>query len=114
VAETVAGMRRYPAGEGELPDKKLAATASILQEIIEQNGDDLASLREKVLLTVGFAGVLRRAVLAAIRVDPLDVHDRGLRLTLPRSTGERMCSAVTVPFPYGGPSLCLVQALLRW
>lgn len=114
VAETFAGMRRDPADEGELPDKKLAATASILREIIEQNGDDPAGLRDKALLTVGFAGALRRAELAAIRVDHLDVGDRGLRLTLPRSKGERSRRAVPVPLPYGGTSLCPVRALLRW
>jgi len=114
VAETVAGMRRVAADEGELPDKKLAATASTLREIIERIGDDLARLRAKALLIAGFAGALRRAEPAAIRVKHLDVRDRRLRLTLPLSKGVRSVRAVTVPLSYGSTAPCPVRALQRW
>ncbi len=114
VSETVAGMRREAADKGEAPDKKLAATAGILHEIISLIGDDLAGLRDKALLTVGFAGAFRRAELAAIRVEHIEARDRGLRVTLPRSKGERGGKAVTVALPYGATALCPVRALRRW
>ena len=114
VSETVAGMRREAADKGEAPDKKLAATAAILHEIIGRIGDDLAGLRDRALLTVGFAGAFRRAELAAIRVEHIEARDRGLRVTLPRSKGERGGKAVTVALPYGMTALCPVRALRRW
>ena len=71
VAATLAGMHREAADAGELPAKKLAATADILRQILAGIPDDLAGLRDRALLLVGFAGALRRAELAAIRVERL-------------------------------------------
>ena len=114
VAETVSGMRRHAAEGGELPAKKLAATADILRQIIAEIPNDLPGLRDRALLLLGFAGALRRAELAAVRVEHLEPRDRGLRLTLPRSKGERAGRAVTVAIPYGNTELCPVRALRRW
>jgi integrase len=114
VAATLAGMHREAADAGELPAKKLAATADILRQILAGIPDDLAGLRDRALLLVGFAGALRRAELAAIRVEHLEASERGLRLTLPRSKGDRTSSGVTVAIPYGTTELCPVRALRRW
>ena len=95
VAETMAGIRRQAADRGELPGKKLAATAAILREILLHVPDDLPGLRDRALLLVGFAGALRRSELAAIHVEHLESRERGLRLTLPRSKGERAGKAVS-------------------
>ena len=51
---------------------KLAATVGILRQILAPIGDDLVGLRDRALLLVGFAGALRRAELAAIRVDHIE------------------------------------------
>ena len=114
VAATLAGMHREAADAGELPAKKLAATADILRQILAGIPDDLAGLRDRAMLLVGFAGALRRAELAAIRVEHLEATERGLRLTLPRSKGDRTGSGVTVAIPYGATELCPVRALRRW
>ena len=114
VAETVAGIRRHAADEGETPKKKLAATVELLRDIIALIPDDLRGLRDRALLLVGFAGALRRSELAAIRVEHLEQRDRGLQLTLPRSKGERDGKAVTVAIPFGSTALCPVRALRRW
>ena len=65
-------------------------------------------------MLVGFAGALRRSELAAIQIEHLEMRERGLRLTLPRSKGERTGKSVTVPIPYGTTELCPVRALRRW
>jgi site-specific recombinase XerC len=114
VAETMAGIHRTAADAGELPAKKLAATVDILREILSLIPEDLAGLRDRALLLIGFAGALRRAELAAIHVAHLEPRERGLRLTLPRSKGERAGKAVTVAIPYGATDLCPVRALRRW
>jgi hypothetical protein len=49
VAETMAGIHRTAADQGELPAKKLAATADILRQILAPVGDDLAGLRDRAL-----------------------------------------------------------------
>jgi site-specific recombinase XerC len=114
VAETMAGIHRSAADAGQLPAKKLAATADILRQIIALIPEDLAGLRDRALLLVGFAGALRRSELAAIHVAHLEPRERGLRLTLPRSKGERAGKTVTVAIPYGATALCPVRALRRW
>ena len=114
VAETMAGIHREAAGRGDMPAKKLAATADILREILLHVPSDLAGLRDRALLLVGFAGALRRSELAAIRVEHVESRERGLRLTLPRSKGERTGKAVTVAIPYGTTTLCPVRALRGW
>ena len=93
-----------PGARGELPAKKLAATAGILRQILAPIPDDLAGLRDRAL---------RRSELAAIRVEHLEAREGGLRLTLPRSKGERADKTVTVAIPYGAAALCPVRALRR-
>jgi hypothetical protein len=114
VSEAMAGMRRAAADAGQLPGKKLAATADILRQILAPIEADLAGLRDRALLLVGFAGALRRAELAAIRVEHLEPCERGLRLTLPHSKGERTGRGVTVALPYGTTELCPIRALRSW
>jgi integrase len=113
VAETVAGIRRDAARKGEAPEKKAAATSSIIRQMLAQIPDDLRGLRDKALILVAFAGALRRSELVAIRVERLEQTERGLRLTIPQSKGAQ-AAAVIVPLPYGETELCPVRALARW
>lgn len=55
-----------------VPAKKLAATV----ESLAPSGDDLAGLRGRALLLVGFAGALRRAELAAVYVEHIEPRVR--------------------------------------
>ncbi len=114
VAETLAGIRREAAIQREVPTKKTAATIQLLQEILAPIGDDLPGLRDRALLLVGFVGALRRSELAAIEVEHLEERERGLRLTLPRSKGDRESKGVTIALPYGVTRHCPVRALRRW
>jgi site-specific recombinase XerC len=113
VSETMAGISRQAARQGVVPRKKVAATATILRQILSPIPDDLRGLRDRALLLTGFAGALRRSELAAIRVEQLEKTERGLRLSLPQSKGSQT-EAVTVPLPYGHTELCPVRALAAW
>ena len=113
VSETMAGISRQAAREGVFPRKKVAATATILRQMLSPIPDDLRGLRDRALLLTGFAGALRRSELAAIRVEHLEKTERGLRLTLPQTKGSQT-EAVTVPLPYGHTELCPVRALAAW
>ena len=84
--------------------------AGILRRILAPIAADLAGLRDRALLLVGFSGALRRAELAAIPVEHLETCERGLRLTLLHSKGERTGRGVTVAIPYGSTEFCPVRA----
>lgn len=77
---------------------------------------DLAGLRDRVLLLVGFVGGLRRSELAAIDVEHLVPHERGLVLTVPRSkTNQRGDQADLVVLPSSTrPNRCPVRATEAW
>jgi site-specific recombinase XerC len=113
VSETMAGISREAARQGQTPRKKVAATATILRQILARIPDDLRGLRDRALLLTGFAGALRRSELATIRVEQLEKTERGLRLTLPQTKGAQT-EAATVPLPYGQTDLCPVRALAAW
>ena len=68
VSETLAGIQRDAARNGQLPRKKVAATVTILRRLLVPIPQDLRGLRDRALLLVGFAGALRRSELAAIRL----------------------------------------------
>lgn len=77
---------------------------------------DLAGLRDRALLLVGFWGALRRSELAAMTVDQLTDHKRGLVLALPRSkTNQRGEETELVVLPYANRrTRCPVTALRAW
>lgn len=77
---------------------------------------DLAGLRDRAMLLVGFWGALRRSELATMTVEQLSPHDRGLVLSLPRSkTNQRGEQAELVVLPYANRrARCPVTALRVW
>lgn len=108
VSETVVGAAR----KGELPNRKVVATATIVRQLLEPIQGDLRRPRDRALILVGFTDAQRRAELTAIRVEYLEIRERGLRLTLPRSKGER--AGCHVALPYGATELCPMRALRCW
>ena len=77
---------------------------------------DLAGLRDRALLLVGFVAALRRSELTALTVDAMAEHPNGLVLSIPRSktnqTGEQV---ELVVLPRGRmPDRCPVTALRAW
>jgi site-specific recombinase XerD len=77
---------------------------------------DLAGLRDRTLLLVGFFAALRRSELAALTVDQLTEHPNGLVLALPRSkTNQYGEAAELVVLPRAGhPERCPVTTLRAW
>ena len=78
---------------------------------------DLAGLRDRALLLVGFVAALRRSELAAAAVDDLAEHPNGLVLSIPRSktnqTGET-AELVVLPRGSSQPHRSPTAALDTW
>ncbi|MBJ7337241.1 site-specific integrase [Mycolicibacterium sp.] len=77
---------------------------------------DLAGLRDRALLLAGFVTALRRSELAALDVDHLAEHPRGLVATIGRSkTNQTGAQPELVVVPHGGnPLRCPVTTLRTW
>ena len=77
---------------------------------------DLAGLRDRALILVGFVAALRRSELADLRLEHLADHPNGHVLTLPRSkTNQTGQQAELVVLPRAGiTSRCPVTALRTW
>lgn len=77
---------------------------------------DLAGLRDRVLVLVGFVAALRRSELVAIDTDDLTEHPNGLVLSIKRSktnqTGGRP-ELVVLPRS-GNPTRCPVTTIHNW
>jgi len=86
VHETLRGIRRKI---GTRQCGKESATLDLIRKAIAQAEGSLAASRDRALLLVGFAGVLRRSELAALRVEDLHAHKRGITLELPTSKTDQ-------------------------
>jgi site-specific recombinase XerD len=77
---------------------------------------DLAGLRDRALLLIGFFAALRRSELSALTVDQVTEHPNGLVLTLPRSkTNQHGVHTELVVLPRAGHAArCPVTALRAW
>ncbi|MGH3934009.1 MAG: site-specific integrase [Pseudonocardiaceae bacterium] len=77
---------------------------------------DLAGLRDRALLLVGFFAALRRSELSALTVDQVSEHPNGLILALPRSkTNQHGERAELVVLPRAShPARCPITALGAW
>jgi integrase len=92
-----------------------ALTSEEVRRLIAGCGSDLAGLRDRALLLIGFAGALRRAELVGIDHEHLRFTDAGLTLTLPRSKTDPEGEGATLGIPrYGERDTCPVRALDAW
>jgi hypothetical protein len=113
IAEPVTCIPRDAAAKGQSPEKKVAATAAIIEQLHAPIQGDLRGKHDRAPLLVELACALRRSELVTIRVDRLEKTDRGLRLTIPQTKGSQT-ESVVVPLPYRQTELCPVRALNAW
>ena len=75
----------------------------------------IAGARDKALLLIGFAGSLRRSELAALRVEELTWHRKGITIRIPRSKTDQEGEGREVEILLGVHDLtCPVMALENW
>ena len=78
-------------------------------------GEDLAGLRDRAILTMGWMGAFRRSELVALTVEDVEPAGEGLVVQVRRSKGDQEGRGAKKVIPYAArPSLCAVRALAAW
>lgn len=76
---------------------------------------DLAGIRDKALLLIGFMGAFRRSELVAIDLQDLSFTKDGVIISVAKSKGDQEGQGEQVAIPYSAnPDLCAVIALKNW
>lgn len=111
--EVMSGIRRR-VGVGA-KQRKAALEGGHLRTVLAPLGASLADLRDRALLTVGWWGAFRRAVLASLHVRHLTEVPEGLLVTVERDKRDQEGRGHLVPLPFAAsPEVCPVRALRAW
>ena len=113
IAAVMTGIRRQ---HGSAQRQAAPATVDVVKAMAATCGEDLAGLRDRALLLLGFAGAFRRAELVALQVEDVteDAAAGGLRVTLRRSKGDQAGEGQVVGIARTGSATCPVAALALW
>ncbi len=112
VRKALAGIRRT---HGSAQEGKRAAITDDLRRMVATLEDDMAGLRDRALLLVGFAGAFRRSELVSLDVADVAFERGGLVVTLRRSKTDQAGAGTRKGVPYGGnPDTCPVRAVQDW
>jgi site-specific recombinase XerD len=99
---------------GTAKRKKAALTADLVVKAVRRiPSDDLAGLRDRALLLVGFAAALRRSELVDLNVNDVGRHPKGITLTLRKSKTDQQGEGTIKAVPHG-KKLGAVAALDAW
>ena len=98
------------------PRRQAAAlTTAEIRALVRTCDPDLAGLRDRALLLLGYAGALRRSELVGVDVEHLKFHTAALELLLPRSKGDPEGEGQRISIGRGkGRDTCPVRALEEW
>ena len=111
VRKVFRGIRRV---HGARADAATPLSIDMLAQIITVLPDDLAGVRDRALLLVGFFCALRRSELVALTVDDLERRPDGWIITIQRSKTDPYGLGQRVPLPaFLGP-LCPTAAITDW
>lgn len=106
------GIRRT---HGTKQNGKAPALVENIRAMVAALGNDLAGVRDRALLLVGFAGALRRSELVALDVADLAFTPQGLVLSIRRSKTDQEGSGREVGVPRGQhAATCPVRSMQSW
>lgn len=110
VRATLEGIRR---ALGTAPRKKAALTAELVAKAVRKIPSDLAGLRDRAIILLGFAAALRRSELVALDVSDVARHPKGIVVNLRRSKTDQVGAGTKKAVPHGH-RLKPVAALDAW
>ncbi|HUV68179.1 MAG TPA: site-specific integrase [Terracidiphilus sp.] len=112
VADTLHGIRRRL---GVAQTRKKPLTRDRIVKLLGSLVGPIAAARDKALLLIGFAGSLRRSELAALKVEEITWHRKGITLLIPRSKTDQEGEGREVEILLGvHDQTCPVMALENW
>jgi integrase len=110
IRSTLRGIWRQ---HGSRRRQAAALTSVELRKLVAACPGDLAGLRDRALLLLGFAGALRRSELVGLDREHLRFTEAGLRLLLPRSKTDPDGKGIELGLSRGKSSPRLVSKLDR-
>ena len=117
VKTTMSGImrRRAASGQTNTATSKTALGMSDLKVMCRKcDKHSLSGIRDIALLTLGFAGALRRSELVALQVSDVTVTGKGADIRVRRSKTDQYGEGATVSVVRGSGELCPVAALVTW
>src|SRR5258708_19888931 len=94
--------------------KKEAAVDEQIKKMVDTcDAATYQGQRDRALLSLGFAGALRRSELVALDVAHLKVSDEGFVVTIAKSKTDQEGEGQCIPFPRGDSPSCPPQPLLH-
>lgn len=112
IRTTLRGIMRTHA---EPARRAAALTTEDIARLVAACPDDLAGLRDRALLLLGYAGALRRAEIVAITREDISFTQTGLRLRIPRAKTDQEGEGAEIGIPRGRhPETCPVRTLDAW
>ncbi len=112
IRSTLRGIARQ---HGSRRRQAAALTSVELRRLVAACPGDLAGLRDRALLLLGFAGALRRSELVGIDREHLRITEAGLRVALPRSKGDPEGKGAELGISRGKRrETCPIRALEAW
>lgn len=100
---------------GTAQTRKRPLTLERIVKVLGTLEGPIAAARDKVLLLIGFAGAMRRSELAAMRVEDLNWHKRGLTIKIPKSKTDQTSQGREIEIQWGANDrTCPLLALEDW
>ena len=109
VRAVMRGIRR---ASSVAPRRVTPATLDHVAAMAPRPDGTLATLRDRALLLLGFAGGFRRSELVALDVADVEEFPNGLRVTKRRAKADQVADTVTTIA--GGETPCPVTAVREW
>lgn len=108
-------MKGIAREHGSQHSQKKALSTKMVKEWIDLLPDDLASLRDKTIVLLGFAGALRRSEIVALTVDDVRFTQEGMVLKVRSSKTDQEGEGELVALPFGAnEEYCPVHTLRKW
>lgn len=112
VRSAISAIRRE---KGTFQQGKSPMLLETLELIAEEFTTDIASVRDKALILLGFAGAFRRSELVALNVTDLTFSPQGLIVFIARAKGDQLGKGSTIGIPYApNKKICAVRAIEKW
>lgn len=100
--------------KGTAPTPKRHITPDEIRAMVECVPGDLAGLRDRAILLLGFMSGLRRSEIGALRREDIEFVEEGLVVTVRRSKTDQRGEGEKIGVPYAETHYCAVRAILSW